>query len=227
VHEVPQRETTPFHPRSPYGVAKVYAYWIFVNYRESYNMFCSNGILFNHESPRRGETFVTRKITMAAARIKMGLQDCVQLGNLDAKRDWGHARDYVQAMWLILQQEKADDFVVATGKTTTVRDFCEMAFARAGMPLRWEGEGVNERGIVASGEHAGKMVVKVSERFFRPAEVELLLGDPAKAREVLGWDPDKMTSVDKLCEEMVDADIELAKMELAKIDLKKKLKVPY
>jgi GDPmannose 4,6-dehydratase len=227
VHEVPQKETTPFHPRSPYGVAKVYAYWIFVNYRESYNMFTCNGILFNHESPRRGETFVTRKITMAAARIKMGLQDCVQLGNLDAKRDWGHARDYVYAMWLILQHDKPDDFVVATGKTTTVRDFCQMAFTRAGMPLRWEGEGVSERGMVASGEHAGKVVVKVSERFFRPAEVELLLGDPTKTREVLGWDPDKMTAVDKLCEEMVDSDIELAKMELAKIDLKKKLKVPY
>jgi GDPmannose 4,6-dehydratase len=164
---------------------------------------------------------------MAAARIKMGLQDCVQLGNLDAKRDWGHARDYVYAMWLILQHDKPDDFVVATGKTTTVRDFCQMAFTRAGMPLRWEGEGVSERGIVASGEHAGKVVVKVSERFFRPAEVELLLGDPTKTREVLGWDPDKMTAVDKLCEEMVDSDIELAKMEMAKIDLRKKLKVPY
>jgi GDPmannose 4,6-dehydratase len=208
-------------------VAKVYAYWIFVNYRESYNMFTCNGILFNHESPRRGETFVTRKITMAAARIKMGLQEQVQLGNLDAKRDWGHARDYVYAMWLILQHDKPDDFVVATGKTTTVRDFCQMAFTRAGMPLRWEGEGVSERGIVASGEHAGKVVVKVSERFFRPAEVELLLGDPTKTREVLGWDPDKMTAVDKLCEEMVDSDIELAKMEMAKNDLKKKLKVPY
>jgi GDP-D-mannose dehydratase len=350
VHEVPQSETTPFHPRSPYGVAKVYAFWIFVNYRcaacaaccvtrllaasqacarcgmcvhahmpppaqpqtqpppspppppyththnhhhhttagrESYNMFCTNGILFNHESPRRGETFVTRKITMAAARIKLGLQDCVQLGNLDAKRDWGHARDYVKAMWLILQQDKPDDFVVATGggrgvrrvcvcelryvhartrrtrrwlpggrghglparvaaallcvdharalcvraaatragKTTTVREFCEMSFARAGMPLRWEGVETQEVGVVASGEHAGKVVVRISERFFRPAEVDLLLGDPTKARTVLGWDPDTMTPVDKLCEEMVDADIELAKMELARNDLRKKLKV--
>ncbi|WIA08999.1 hypothetical protein OEZ85_008413 [Tetradesmus obliquus] len=227
VHEVPQSETTPFHPRSPYGVAKVYAFWIFVNYRESYNMFCCNGILFNHESPRRGETFVTRKITMAAARIKLGLQDCVSLGNLDAKRDWGHAKDYVEAMWRILQQDKADDFVVATGITTTVRAFCEWSFNRAGLPLRWEGEGVNERGIVASGEHEGKVVVKVSERFFRPAEVELLLGDPAKAKAVLGWHPEQLTSVEKLCEEMVDADMELAKLEIMNVEMKKKLKVPY
>jgi GDPmannose 4,6-dehydratase len=190
-------------------------------------MFCCNGILFNHESPRRGETFVTRKITMAAARIKMGLQDTVYLGNLDAKRDWGHAKDYVEAMWRILQQDKPDDFVVATGKTTTVRAFCEMSFNRVGMPLRWEGEGVSERGIVASGEHEGKVVVAVSERFFRPAEVDLLLGDPTKAKTVLGWHPEQLTSVERLCEEMVDADLGLAKLEIMNMDMKKKLKVPY
>lgn len=219
VHEVPQKETTPFHPRSPYGAAKVYAYWIFVNYRESYNMFCSNGILFNHESPRRGETFVTRKITMAAARIKLGIQDCLYLGNMDSLRDWGHARDYVQAMWLILQHDKPDDFVVATGKMTSVRDFCQMSFTELGMPLRFEGEGVNEVGIIASGEKAGQVVVRVSEKFFRPAEVDQLLGDPTKAKNLLGWDPSKLTSVEDLCKDMVNSDLMLAQEEL---DLKAK-----
>ena len=203
VHAVPQDEETPFHPRSPYGVAKLYAFWATKNYREAYNMFACNGILFNHESPRRGKTFVTRKITMAVAAIKPGRQAGLYLGNLDAKRDWGHARDYCYCMWLMLQQDDPDDYVVATGVTTTVRDFCAMAFEAAGMPIRFEGEGVNEVGIE---ESTGRTLVRVHERYFRPAEVDLLLGDPTKARERLGWNPSK-TPLAELCREMVAADV--------------------
>jgi len=211
VHEVPQRETTPFHPRSPYGVAKLYGFWIVKNYRESYGMFACNGILFNHESPRRGENFVTRKITMAVARIKLGMQDCLSLGNLSAQRDWGHARDYVRCMWLMLQRDKADDYVVATGITTTVRRFCELAFAAAGIEVAFSGEGVDEVGVVTSdGPLKGKVVVKVDPIYFRPAEVDLLLGDPSKARKELGWDP-CTCKVDDLVTEMVHADIEMAR----------------
>jgi GDPmannose 4,6-dehydratase len=211
VHEVPQSETTPFHPRSPYGVAKLYGFWIVKNYRESYDMFACNGILFNHESPRRGENFVTRKVTMAVARIKLGLQDCLSLGNLSAQRDWGHARDYVRCMWLMLQRDTPDDYVVATGITTTVRRFCELAFAAAGITVEFRGEGVDEVGIVTSaGPQQGKTVVRVDERYFRPAEVELLLGNPAKARKELGWDP-SACSLDTLVEEMVSADVEMAR----------------
>ncbi|KAK9840561.1 hypothetical protein WJX81_001307 [Elliptochloris bilobata] len=208
VHAVPQDEETPFHPRSPYAVAKLYGFWAIKNYREAYNIYACNGILFNHESPRRGEIFVTRKVTMAAARIKLQKQECLYLGNIDAKRDWGHARDYVQCMWLMLQQEKPDDYVVATGQTTTVRRFVEMAFERAGLPIRWEGEAgsVAEMGVVASGPRSGETVVRIDPKYFRPAEVDLLLGDPAKAKRVLGWDP-QQTSLEQLCNEMVDADI--------------------
>jgi GDPmannose 4,6-dehydratase len=211
VHEVPQSETTPFHPRSPYGVAKLYGFWIVKNYRESYDMFACNGILFNHESPRRGENFVTRKITMAVARIKLGMQDCLMLGNLGAQRDWGHARDYVRCMWLMLQRDTPDDYVVATGITTTVRRFCELAFAAAGIKVEFSGEGIDEIGVVTSdGPLKGKTVIKVDERFFRPAEVELLLGDPSKARTALGWDP-AACSLEDLVKEMVDADIDMAR----------------
>mmetsp|Transcript_33842 Transcript_33842/g.107436 ORF Transcript_33842/g.107436 Transcript_33842/m.107436 type:complete len:381 (+) Transcript_33842:123-1265(+) len=203
VHAVPQSEETPFHPRSPYAVAKLMAFWAVVNYREAYNMYATNGILFNHESPRRGETFVTRKVTMAVANILREKQDCLYLGNLDAKRDWGHARDYVECMWKILQEDEPEDFVVATGVTTTVRRFCELAFGHVGMTLRWEGEGVEECGICTQ---SGKVVVRVSEKYFRPAEVDLLLGDPTKARTKLKWDP-QMTSLEDLVKEMVDADI--------------------
>jgi GDPmannose 4,6-dehydratase len=211
VHEVPQSETTPFHPRSPYGVAKLYGFWIVKNYRESYDMFACNGILFNHESPRRGENFVTRKITMAVARIKLGMQECLLLGNLGAQRDWGHARDYVRCMWLMLQRDTPDDYVVATGITTTVRRFCELSFAAAGITVEFSGEGINEIGVVTSaGALKGKAVIKVDERFFRPAEVELLLGDPKKARTELGWDP-SACSLDDLVKEMVTADIEMAR----------------
>lgn len=208
---VPQDEDTPFYPRSPYGVAKLYGYWIVKNYRESYGMFACNGILFNHESPRRGETFVTRKITMAVARIKAGMQECLLLGNLGAQRDWGHARDYVECMWLMLQQEQPDDFVVATGTTTTVRVFCELAFAAAGLPIAFSGMGVDEIGTIAGGERTGEVVIKVHERYFRPAEVELLLGNPAKAVSRLGWNPTQ-TSLQALCSEMVEADILLLKL---------------
>jgi GDPmannose 4,6-dehydratase len=212
VHEVPQSETTPFHPRSPYGVAKLYGFWIVKNYRESYDMFACNGILFNHESPRRGENFVTRKITMAVARIKLGMQECLLLGNLGAQRDWGHARDYVRCMWLMLQRDTPDDYVVATGITTTVRRFCELAFAAAGIAVEFSGEGINEIGVVTSdGPLKGKTVIKVDERFFRPAEVELLLGNPEKARKELGWDPKSFTNMEALCKEMVEADIEMAR----------------
>lgn len=207
VQEVPQCETTPFYPRSPYAVAKLYSYWIMKNYRESYGMFTANGILFNHESERRGETFVTRKITLAAARIAAGLQDKLYLGNLNALRDWGYARDYVECMWLILQQDKPEDYVIATGEYHSVREFATLAFERVGINLRWEGEGIDERGIDSA---TGKVLVEVDPRFFRPSEVEQLLGNPAKAREQLGWNPTK-TSFRQLVNLMVDSDVELVK----------------
>ncbi|MEZ4986780.1 MAG: GDP-mannose 4,6-dehydratase [Saprospiraceae bacterium] len=213
VQEIPQKETTPFYPRSPYAVAKLYSYWITVNYRESYGMYACNGILFNHESPLRGETFVTRKITRAVAKIAMGLQDKVYLGNMDAKRDWGHAKDYVEGMWLMLQQDQPDDFVLATGVTTTVRDFVRMAFREVGVELEFKGSGVDEVAVVASSVHpdfqlsVGSQVVGVDPRYFRPAEVELLIGDPSKAKAVLGWEP--RYDLQTLCSEMVQADIEL------------------
>ena len=184
VQETPQTETTPFYPRSPYAAAKLYAYWITVNYREAYNIFASNGILFNHEGPTRGETFVTRKITRAVADIHLGNQECLYLGNLDAKRDWGHARDYVEGMWRILQHNEADDFVLATGETHAVREFVELAFAEVGVTIDWKGSGIDEEGIDAK---SGKTVVKVDPRYFRPTEVDLLLGDPSKAEKMLGW----------------------------------------
>ena len=209
VQEVPQRETTSFYPRSPYACAKLYAYWITKNYRESYGMYAVNGILFNHESERRGETFVTRKITLAAARIVNGLQDKLYLGNLNALRDWGYARDYVECMWLIMQQEQPDDYVIATGEYHTVREFTTLAFERVGIKLRWEGEGLNEKGI---DENSGKILVEVDPKYFRPAEVEQLLGDPTKAKEQLGWNPRK-TSFQQLINIMVDADMELIKSQ--------------
>lgn len=209
VQEVPQRETTPFYPRSPYACAKLYAYWITKNYRESYGMYAVNGILFNHESERRGETFVTRKITLAAARIVNGLQDKLYLGNLNALRDWGYARDYVECMWLIMQQEQPADYVIATGEYHTVREFTTLAFERVGIKLRWEGEGLNEKGI---DQNSGKILVEVDPKYFRPAEVEQLLGDPTKAKEQLGWNPRK-TSFQQLINIMVDADIELIKSQ--------------
>lgn len=208
VAETPQRETTPFHPRSPYGVAKVYAYWITVNYRESYGLFACNGILFNHESPRRGETFVTRKITRAVGRIARGKQECLWLGNLDARRDWGFAGDYVDAMWRMLQADRPDDYVVATGETHTVREFCERSFALAGMNLEWRGDGVEEVGLDAG---TGKKLVRVDPRYFRPAEVDILLGDAGRARTHLGWTP--TTSFLGLVEMMTGADLELAALE--------------
>ncbi|MBK8926882.1 MAG: GDP-mannose 4,6-dehydratase [Crocinitomicaceae bacterium] len=204
VVETPQSETTPFYPRSPYAVAKLYAFWIVKNYREAYNMFTCNGILFNHESPLRGETFVTRKITRAAARIKLGLQQKVFLGNLDAKRDWGHAKDYVHGMWQILQHNTPDDFVLATGETHPVREFAEKAFREAGIELRWEGEGVNEKGINKANN---QVLIEVDPKYFRPTEVELLLGDPTKAKRELGWQ--HTYSFDQLVQEMVQADIKL------------------
>ena len=207
VQEVPQRETTPFYPRSPYGAAKLYAYWITVNYREAYGMFACNGILFNHESPLRGETFVTRKITRAAAAIHLGLQDCVYLGNLDAKRDWGHARDYAEGMWRILQQEEPEDFVLATGETHSVRSFVEKAFAATGRAITWEGQGVDEIGRDAD----GVIRVQVDPRYFRPTEVDLLIGDPAKAHQKLGWR--HTTGLDQMVEEMVAADLDTVAME--------------
>ncbi|MBQ8467943.1 MAG: GDP-mannose 4,6-dehydratase [Prevotella sp.] len=204
VQEIPQRETTPFYPRSPYAVAKLYAYWIMKNYRESYGMFCCNGILFNHESERRGETFVTRKITLAAARIAQGHQDKLYLGNLNALRDWGYAKDYVECMWLILQQPQPDDFVIATGEYHSVRDFCTLAFHHVGIELEWQGEGVNEKGIDRA---TGRILVEVDPKYFRPAEVEQLLGDPTKARQQLGWNPRK-TSFEELVRLMVEHDME-------------------
>lgn len=209
VQEVPQTEKTPFHPRSPYSVAKLYAFWIMKNYRESYGMFTANGILFNHESERRGENFVTRKITLAAARIAAGKQEKLYLGNLNAKRDWGYARDYVECMWLILQQPQPDDFVIATGEYHSVREFTTLAFARVGINLRWEGSGLEEKGI---DEATGRVLVEVDPRFFRPADVEELLGNPAKAREQLGWNP-RATSFERLVEIMVDSDVELIKKD--------------
>ena len=202
VQEVPQKETTPFYPRSPYGVAKLYGYWIVVNYREAYGIHASNGILFNHESPLRGETFVTRKITRAVAAIKLGYQDKLYLGNLDARRDWGHAREYVRGMWLMLQQDQADDYVLATGETTLVRDFVTHAFAQTGIDLRWEGEGVDEKGYCTA---SGKCLVEIDPRYFRPTEVELLIGDPSKAQEKLGWH--HTTGWQDLCAEMVREDL--------------------
>ena len=205
VQEIPQSETTPFYPYSPYAAAKQYAYWVVRNYREGYGLFATNGILFNHESERRGETFVTRKITLAAAKIAAGVQDKLYLGNLDALRDWGYAKDYVECMWLMLQHNEPDDFVVATGEQYSVRDFCTRAFKRAGIELRWEGEGVEEKGIDVN---TGKIVVEVSPEFFRPTDVVTLLGNPAKAKEKLGWNPRK-TSFDELVNIMVDSDIKL------------------
>lgn len=203
VQEVPQNENTPFYPRSPYAAAKLYAYWIMRNYREAYGMYCANGILFNHESERRGETFVTRKITLAAARIAHGKQDKLYLGNLNAKRDWGYARDYVECMWLILQQPEPDDFVVATGEYHTVREFCTLAFKHAGINLQWQGEGIDEKGIDTA---TGKVLVEVDPKYFRPTEVEQLLGDPTKAKEKLGWNP-RQTTFEQLVRIMVDADM--------------------
>ena len=215
VQEIPQKETTPFYPRSPYAVAKMYGYWITVNYREAYGMFAANGILFNHESPLRGETFVTRKITRAVSRMSLGLQDKLYLGNLDAKRDWGHAKDYVEAMWLMLQQDKPEDFVIATGKTTAVRDFVKMAFSEIGVELNFKGLGVEELGVVVKSENEnikiGQEVVVVDPMYFRPTEVELLIGDPTKANQKLGWKP-KYT-LETMVKEMVAADLELFKAD--------------
>ena len=207
--EAPQNEKTPFHPRSPYGVAKLYAYWITVNYRETYNIFACNGILFNHESPRRGETFVTRKITRAAGRIKLGLQGKLYLGNLDAKRDWGHSKDSVEAMWLMLQQSEPDDFVIATGKQHSVKEFCQLAFKELGIDLKWQEKGLDEKGI---DKKTGKVIVEIDPRYFRPAEVESLLGSSKKAREKLGWKP--KTTFQELIKEMIQFDLEEAKKEL-------------
>ncbi len=209
VQETPQKETTPFYPRSPYAAAKLYAYWITVNYREAYNIFACNGILFNHESELRGETFVTRKITRAAARISLGLQEKTYLGNLNAKRDWGHAEDYVRAMWMILQQDKPDDFVIASGETHSVREFATLAFKEAGINLEWSGEGVNEKGIDAK---TGKTIVEVDPQFFRPTEVDLLLGDPSKAESILGWK--RHVTFPELVKRMVKNDIELFRKDI-------------
>lgn len=218
VQETPQRETTPFYPRSPYAVAKLYAYWITVNYREAYDLFACNGILFNHESPLRGETFVTRKITRGVAEIVLGLKNKLWLGNLDSKRDWGHAKDYVEAMWLMLQQDKPEDFVVATGTTTSVRDFVRMAFAHAGVEVGFRGEGLNEVGYVDKvisldcSLKTGDVVVEVDKRYFRPTEVDILLGDASKAKQKLGWSP--KYSLQGLVQEMVEADLEFFKKEV-------------
>ncbi|MFZ8143282.1 GDP-mannose 4,6-dehydratase [Alteromonas macleodii] len=216
VQEIPQKETTPFHPRSPYAVAKMYAYWIAVNYRESYGIYACNGILFNHESPRRGETFVTRKITRGIANIAQGLESCLYLGNMDALRDWGHAKDYVRMQWMMLQQDKPEDFVIATGKQISVREFVIMSAKETGITLEFSGEGVDEIATVtgvagdnAPGVKEGDVIVKVDPRYFRPAEVETLLGDPTKAKEKLGWVPE--ISVEEMCAEMVQADLDKAK----------------
>lgn len=222
VREVPQNEKTPFYPRSPYAAAKLYAFWITVNYREAYKMFACNGILFNHESPRRGETFVTRKITRAAAKISLGLQDTLYIGNMDARRDWGHAKDYAEAMWLMLQQDQPEDFVIATGVTTTVRDFIRMAFAEAGIQVRFEGEGVEEKGIVENLDKSlhtskelaikpGDVIIKVDPRYFRPTEVDVLIGDSSKAKEKLGWRP-KYT-LEMLVKDMIESDLRLFKKQ--------------
>ncbi len=214
VQEIPQKETTPFYPRSPYGVAKVYGHWITKNYRESYGLYACSGILFNHESERRGKEFVTRKITDSAARIKMGLQDYIELGNMDSKRDWGHSKDYVYAMWLMLQQEHADDYVIATNETRTVREFVETAFGKLGIGLEWVGEGIDE---VGKDKETGKVIVKVNKEFFRPAEVEVLLGNPEKAEKELGWK--RKISFDELVERMVRNDLELVKKEMKSCSL--------
>ena len=213
VQETPQSETTPFYPRSPYAVAKLYAYWVTVNYREAYGMFAANGMLFNHEGPTRGETFVTRKITRAVAAIEMGLQDTLHLGNIDAKRDWGHVRDYVEGQWLILQQEKPDDFVLATGKTHSVREFVELAFEHVGRTIEWRGSGVDEKGHDAK---TGDVLVAIDPRFFRPTEVDLMLGDPSKAKAILGWVA--KIKFKELVTEMVDSDLGLAKSQPARTD---------
>src|SRR5574344_3006221 len=207
VEEVPQNENTPFHPYSPYAVAKLYGFWIVKEYREAYNMFCCSGILFNHESARRGETFVTRKITLAAARIAQGKQDCLYLGNLDSLRDWGYAPDYVECMWLILQHDTPEDFVIATGEMHTVREFCSIAFAKLGIDIEWPGEGVNEKGVDKA---TGRVLVEVDPKYFRPSEVEQLLGDPTKARTLLGWNPRK-TSFEELVKIMVHNDMRFVK----------------
>jgi GDPmannose 4,6-dehydratase len=213
VQEIPQRESTPFYPRSPYAVAKLYAYWIIVNYRESYNMFAVNGILFNHESPLRGETFVTRKVTRAVARIALGLQECVYMGNIDAKRDWGHAKDYVEAMWMMLQTDKPEDFVVATGVTTTVREFIIKAFAEIGVELEFQGKEENEIAVIKNATNVlyplekGKVVMRIDKNYYRPAEVEILIGDPSKAKQKLGWEPKH--NLDAIIREMVACDIKL------------------
>jgi len=217
VQEIPQKETTPFYPRSPYAVAKMYAYWITVNYREAYGIFASNGILFNHESPIRGETFVTRKITRAVSRIALGLQEKIYLGNLDAKRDWGHAKDYVRMMWMILQAEKAEDWVIATGVTTTIRDFVKMAFKHVGIELEFHGEGINETAVVKSCSNKeykldiGKEVLSIDQKYFRPTEVDILVGDPTKAREKLGWVPE--IQLQELVEDMMTSDLNLFKRD--------------
>ena len=217
VQEIPQTENTPFYPRSPYGVAKMYAYWITVNYREAYNMFACNGILFNHESPIRGETFVTRKITRAVSRIALGIQDKFYLGNLDAKRDWGHAKDYVRMMWMILQSDKAEDWVIATGKTTTVRDFVKLAFANVGIELEFHGGGVDEVGVIKNCSNSeyqlkiGEKVLQIDPRYYRPTEVDLLIGDASKAKNKLGWEP--KISLDQLCKEMMESDLKLMKRD--------------
>lgn len=208
VQEIPQKETTPFYPRSPYGVAKLYGFWITKNYRESYGMYACNGILFNHESPLRGETFVTRKITRGVAKIKLGMQEKLFMGNIDSERDWGHAKDYVEGMWRMLQQNEADDYVLATGVKITVREFINMAFAEVGMHLKWEGKGENEKGIDTV---TGKTIVEIDPKYYRPAEVDLLVGDASKAKEKLGWTPSY--TVQSLCKEMVQADLELFKRD--------------
>ena len=225
VQEIPQTEKTPFYPRSPYGVAKLFAYWTIVNYREAYNVFAANGILFNHESPRRGETFVTRKITRAATKMVYGLQDVLFLGNLDAKRDWGHAKDYVEAMWKMMQLDKPEDFVIATGKTHSIREFCAQTFKKIGVELEFKGKGNEEKGIIKSIDLSvlskygvnkpefkiGNVVIKVDPTYFRPTEVDLLIGNPAKAKEMLGWEP--KYNLQMLIDEMVDSDMELARIE--------------
>lgn len=217
VQEIPQKETTPFYPRSPYAVAKMYAYWITVNYREAYGMFACNGILFNHESPRRGETFVTRKITRGVAQMAWGMQDCLYMGNIDSQRDWGHAKDYVEAMWLILQQDTPEDFVISTGVTTSVRDFIKMAFKEVGVELAFKGEGVEEIGIVASTSNPefafqeGQVVIKIDPAYFRPTEVDLLIGDNTKSKTKLGWVP--KYNLEMLVKEMMEADVQLFKKE--------------
>lgn len=215
VQEVPQKETTPFYPRSPYGVAKLYGFWITKNYRESYGMYAVNGILFNHESERRGETFVTRKITIAVARISQGIQDKLYLGNLDANRDWGYAKDYVECMWMILQHPTPEDFVIATGEMHSVREFCTLAFAEVGIKIIWKGIGINEKGI---DEKTGKILIEVDPKYFRPAEVEQLLGDPTKARTLLGWNPTK-TSFSELVKKMVKHDIKFVKKLIVKAEI--------